>query len=186
MAEEFCVVKNERGKANVWRHFGSRKRKSDGTIVDGVAVCFTCHVVLKTGGGTTNLVNHLKRHHPHLLKTKDTKAVKHTSANPGGKIQQTLSAGLFNAPATKYPKDSPQAKAITEQIAIFLAMDLRPYSLVESTHFRRLVRALDPRYTIPSRKHFSDEAVPDLYNRTKAKVVRDLSKVEQVSKCSHS
>ena len=34
------IVKTTRAKADVWQHFGLKKRKSDFTIVDGVAVCF--------------------------------------------------------------------------------------------------------------------------------------------------
>ena len=30
--EEFIVVRNERGKANIWRHFGFKKRKTDNTL----------------------------------------------------------------------------------------------------------------------------------------------------------
>ena len=52
------MVKNEKGKAAVWKYFGSRKRNSDGKIIDGVAVCYTCKAVLKTGGGTTTLIGY--------------------------------------------------------------------------------------------------------------------------------
>ena len=31
--DEFIVVRNERGKANIWRHFGFKKRKTDNTPV---------------------------------------------------------------------------------------------------------------------------------------------------------
>ena len=30
--DEFIVVRNERGKANIWRHFGFNKRKTDNTL----------------------------------------------------------------------------------------------------------------------------------------------------------
>ena len=30
--DEFMVVRNERGKANIWRHFGFKKRKTDNTL----------------------------------------------------------------------------------------------------------------------------------------------------------
>ena len=30
--DEFTVVRNERGKANIWRHFGFKKRKTDSTL----------------------------------------------------------------------------------------------------------------------------------------------------------
>ena len=30
--DEFIVVRNERGKANMWRHFGFKKRKTDNIL----------------------------------------------------------------------------------------------------------------------------------------------------------
>ena len=65
MAEEDCtVVKNVRGKADVWRWFGLKKRKTDGQIEQNIAVCFHCGVSVKLAGGTSNLQTHIRRHHP--------------------------------------------------------------------------------------------------------------------------
>ena len=50
--EEYTTVANTKGKADVWRHFGLRKRKADGTIVEKTAVCLTCNTVVKTSGCT--------------------------------------------------------------------------------------------------------------------------------------
>ena len=36
--EEYTIVANTKGKADVWRHFGLRKRKADETIVEKTAV----------------------------------------------------------------------------------------------------------------------------------------------------
>ena len=48
MAEEdYTVVKNVRGKADVWRWFGLKKRKTDGHIEQNIAVCFDCGVSVK-------------------------------------------------------------------------------------------------------------------------------------------
>ena len=51
--EEFCVVKNEKGKAAVWKHFRSPLRNFDKKITDGMRVCYTLKAFLETGGGTT-------------------------------------------------------------------------------------------------------------------------------------
>ena len=65
MAEEdYTVVKNVRGKADVWRWFGLQKRKTDGHIEQNIAVCFDCGVSVKLAGGTSNLQTHIRRHHP--------------------------------------------------------------------------------------------------------------------------
>ena len=65
MAEEdYTVVKNVRGKADVWRWFGLKERKTDGRIEQNIAVCFDCGVSVKLAGGTSNLQTHIRRHHP--------------------------------------------------------------------------------------------------------------------------
>ena len=65
--EEYTTVANTKGKADVWRHFGLRKRKAGGTIVDKTAVYLTCNTVVKTSGCTTNMMTHIRRVHPQLL-----------------------------------------------------------------------------------------------------------------------
>ena len=50
--EEYTIVANTKGKADVWRHFGLRKRKADGTSVEKTVVCLTCNTVVKTSGCT--------------------------------------------------------------------------------------------------------------------------------------
>ena len=66
MEDDFVVMANMEGKADIWRHFGLKKRKHDGTILNKVAVCKTCNST-KTSGCTTNMTTHLKRYHPQLL-----------------------------------------------------------------------------------------------------------------------
>ena len=63
--QNYEIVPNPKGKADVWKHFGLKKRKQDGTIVENIAVCRHCDSVIIRGGGTTNLLTHIRRHHPH-------------------------------------------------------------------------------------------------------------------------
>ena len=116
--EEFSTVPYPKAKAAVWRHFGVRKRKADGSIVENVAVCLTCQSAIKTGGGTSNLTNHIRRHHPKLLSvmTPSTSTAGTSDASepaPPQQRQQTLLVA-FEAQAKKneYPANSPRAKGI--------------------------------------------------------------------------
>lgn len=189
---EYTVVPFSKAKAPIWKHFGVRKRKNDGSLVENIAVCLTCNSDVKTAGGTSNMSTHIKRHHPQLLTAQysnpSASQSEHTEQTPKTAkkqlFQQSLT-GAFQAQAKKkkYPTNSPRAKAITNQIALFLVKDLRPYKLVESTHFRSLIETLDDRFQVPSRKHFSGQAVPEMYERMKVKVSHQLQKAEQVSYC---
>ena len=201
MEDDFVVVANTKGKADIWCHFGLKKRKHDGTILDKVAVCKTCNSTIKTSGCTTNMTTHLRRYHPQLLSSGSIQA-KSTPKPPSTdqaaastasgvtqpasqqRRQQTLLAAFaaHEKKTTKYPPSSPRAKAITDQIARFLVKDLRPFSLVDSPHFRSLLATLDERYQSPSRNYFSETAIPVMYGEVKAQVLADLRKVEQVSR----
>lgn len=99
-----------------------------------------------------------------------------SNATGGVSTQQTIP----NILAAKYHAKSQKAIQITNSIATFIAKDLRPYSIVESQEFMALIKTLDPRYTVLSRKHFSDQIIPTMYNRVKNDFQRSLMQAEQV------
>ena len=56
--------------------------------------------------------------------------------------------------------------------------------MVENTGFRNIIYTLEPRYTIPPRRFFSDSALPKIYNEVETEVKESLSKAERVAlKC---
>ncbi len=54
-------------KAAVWKHFRFRKHDYEGTADKNIAICVICHADVKYCSNTTNLRNHLTRHHPEVL-----------------------------------------------------------------------------------------------------------------------
>ena len=88
---------------------------------------------------------------------------------------------IDNALKAKLPSASPRASSITKSIACFICKDLRPYSVVETEGFRRMLHTLEPRYDIPCRKYFTEKAIPELYAETKAKVENALQSAERVA-----
>ena len=150
MAEEdYTVVKkNVRGKADVWRWFGLKKRKTDGHIEQNIAVCFDCGVSVKLAGGTSSLQTHIRRHHPlkqavrsksvvqaeaptsqsTVTQVPSTSNIKTVSAENS---KQTIVMATFGATSSQkpYPAQSPQASEITKQLGRFLAKDMRLFLL---------------------------------------------------------
>ena len=192
----FTSLKNPRAKADIWKHFGVKKRKSDGSFVEpSFAFCLTCKSGIKLGGGTSNLQQHVCRHHPQLLSssvpkstrvlpsaaTSSTVTTEEPTASKQQRQQSVAEAFSSQAKKTKYLNNSVRAREITKQIATFLVKDLRPYSLVDSPHFRVLLAKLDDRYNPPSRTHFSEAVIPDMYLNVREKVLADIQKTEHVS-----
>ena len=81
----------------------------------------------------------------------------------------------------KYSWTSTWAK---QKITKFIVKDLRPYRIVESKEFSDVIKELDPRYTLPSRKQFAEVFVPEMYNSVRADVIAKISFANQVSKTS--
>lgn len=100
------------------------------------AVCSTCKVEVMRGGcrvksfNTTNLICHLKNHHPEVQKQwQEANAAnfsklgktKAAAAAAGSPIQQVLDQ----------TKDSAKARSITNKVMEMIALDNQPFSIVE-------------------------------------------------------
>lgn len=72
----------------------------------------------------------------------------------------------------------PKVIKTTQLITEMIALDIQPFSAVEDRGFRQLINFLEPRYTIPGRKYFSNVAIPKLYETTKKSVCELLCTVE--------
>ncbi|XP_073699819.1 E3 SUMO-protein ligase ZBED1-like [Garra rufa] len=77
--------------------------------------------------------------------------------------------------------ESQQTETATQAAAQEILLPKRggmiPVYAVEKGSFRDLVKVLDPRYVMPSRKHFSKVELPRLYNACRAQVEKDVRSV---------
>lgn len=80
-----------------------------------------------------------------------------------------------------FPTDSNKAKDITAAIGTFIAVDMRPYSVVENAGFKNMLNVIVPSYNIPSRAHFSQTVIPALCQKTKAQIENQLAKATVVA-----
>ena len=67
------LVENPKGESAAWRRF--LVKEVGGKIRTEDAVCRSCKATIKTGGGTSNLAQHLRRYHP----------LQHSLLSPKGK-----------------------------------------------------------------------------------------------------
>ena len=87
-----------------------------------------------------------------------------------------------------YNSSSKQAKEMNKVVAFFLAKDVQPYHTVErqgfkdvqSYHtverqgFKSMVSKLNPKYNLPSCKHFCEKEIPSLYTSVKSDISSEL------------
>ncbi|KAL7881094.1 hypothetical protein SRHO_G00033480 [Serrasalmus rhombeus] len=122
-----------------------------------------------TAANTSTMKRHLQHHHSTVLKS---------TAAPVKKTSQTT---LTNTFGPQLPQSSVRATAITRDIGVFIAADMRPFSVVENQGFRRLLHTLEPKYTIPSRTHFTRTVIPNLYEESKSKIVQILKDAASIA-----
>ena len=130
---------------------------------------------------------HIKRHHPSYSIDTDRKRKiddENQSLNCQVQLKKPVAVGqlsLFDSFRSRLSPTSQRAQLITKQIGTFIALDMRPFSVVENPGFQKLVNLLEPKYTIPSRTHFTNKVVPQLYDETKNLVLQDIAKATSLS-----
>ena len=86
------------------------------------------------------------------------------SSKKGERISSTqLKLSQSIEKSQKYTSTSPQGKEFDHAVADYIAKDAQPLSTVDRPGFMCMVTKLNPRYQLPSRKHFSNTEIPQLY-----------------------
>lgn len=78
------------------------------------------------------------------------------------------------------PLSEKRKRDITNKIAEFVALDMRPVHIVEGQGFKELMRALEPGYTVPKRETVM-HAVDAKYTSTRAEIYKLIQKCKAVS-----
>lgn len=76
--------------------------------------------------------------------------------------------------------DSPRAAALTRSLGEMIVRDLQPMSVVEDEGFQAFVKALDPRYKLPSRKKMTERYLVNMFDECKDKVRATLQNAPNV------
>ncbi|WAR09431.1 ZBED1-like protein [Mya arenaria] len=155
-------------RSKVWEYFGFRDGTSD---EDNKPTCKVCYAdILCKSGNTTNMSNHLKRKHCIDISSASS-ATSGPQSTPVGKPSANKSSNakipdMFNM-KQKLSTSNDRHKALTQATAAFIhvAMDMRPFSVVENKGFQYLMKIAEPRYCLPSRTFFCQHCTPRVKNR---------------------
>ena len=70
---------------------------------------------------------------------------------------------------------------LTNKVTRCIAKDILSICIVDKPGFKQILDSFDPRYQLPSRKHFSKTAIPALFNTTQLALASMLQEVKYFS-----
>ena len=151
----------------IWNHFGFNTNEK-GEITDkSKAVCKYCRAELKyQQGSTTNMQHHYNTYHL-------------ATSEPSSSSQPTI-ATAFGKPK-QYSLTSPRHHLLQGCAAEHLVCNLQPFSLVDSSSFKKLIFNLDPKFQLQSRNTYSNTVVPNMYTNVRKKVLEMLRPVDALA-----
>ena len=187
MADSSCIVPKKRVVSPVWGYCRLGVDDEGKIIDDGVAVCQRCNSdVRASGGNTSNLLSHLRTHHPsqymQVLQVQKAKAKENNkSLNASSSSTSQVSIPELFTKGPKYERSTRRWREITDLVTYCISKDMFPIYTMEKVGFRRLVETLDPRYEMPSAKYFSNIAIPALFEKTREWVVAEVTSARYYS-----
>lgn len=172
-SSEYLIPKKGNVSSVIWNWFGFVASDTEQTAPR----CKVCLAVATKGSCTTNLLQHLKQRHAAewerccSLRKEQDRGSPSTATTKQPSVLETFTNCI------PYDKKGARWKAITDAVAMYIAKDMVPIYTVEKPGFIHLLKVLDPRYVLPSRKYFSDVALPQLYNSTHQRIAAELDGV---------
>ena len=168
------VVPKKNTKSNAWLHFAILATE-DGKAIESELdrpVCKVCgkHILVKANN-TTNLFQHLRKHHRAVYAELGPRKQPKREASP---VQPMLGSVVMKS--ALYSSGSSQAKDLNRAVTYHITKDAMALSTINKPGFHLMVLKLNPRYQLPSRKHFSDNEIPRLYAEIRDNFVIPLVK----------
>ncbi|GFW43200.1 zinc finger BED domain-containing protein 1 [Trichonephila clavipes] len=201
------LLPKKKSKSRAWEHFGLPANESGQIVSEDIAVCKLCGSQFQQkSGSTSNLFGHLRLHHPLQFSEVSNKskvvtatvqyspfcaAVDESIDEPQPQSSMAVSkSNQFNFVDNHRHKrqkfmtdfqrlDDQASKRTTDSVTKFLVCTMQPYNLVDRKELINMVKVLNPRYSLPGRKHFTATAVPKLYNEVRDKIRQELSLINK-------
>lgn len=146
--------------------------------------CKLCGKNIKVGGGTSNMLAHLKRNHPQAT----VPVNQEEPESAGGNLRPSIPLPSHQEQPQKTSIQSKlnmtvgsNKKKIDEYLTLMIATDFQPYSIVEDSGFQKFVAALNPSYVLPTRQKIRYDLMPLLYTKAKSQLAALLQSTEYVA-----
>ena len=126
----------------------------------------------------TNLVQHLRKHNDEFKKYEKEKE---TNSLKESQTPKQLSLEEAEDRVRPWSVNDSHSQRVTCRLVEMVALDCQPFSIVEDCGFVRLLKEIEPCYTIPSRKYITETILPRIVKGVKDEVRKQLQSVERYS-----
>ena len=164
-SSDFELVSKKNTKALVWKYFGFEVDANGQPLSMEAPKCRLCYnnVAVKDSNAT-NLHSHLKHKHP------EEYSLVQRASEKGRKKEKAPDPNQPSLTATWDKQklllmSSREHKQLTKSVANCLAKDMLPLSTVDKPGFRAKLYKFNPRFQLPTRKHFTKVAIPSLVSQ---------------------
>ncbi|XP_018419629.1 PREDICTED: zinc finger BED domain-containing protein 1 [Nanorana parkeri] len=174
------LVAHPRAKSKVWKYFGF-DTNAEGCIMQWKKIyCRICMAQIAYSGNTSNLSYHLEKNHPdefcEFVKS-NTEQMREAFATAFSKLkpessQQVVQESLI----IKNPHNFDGKKQIEVSSAVvnLICEGMFPASILDEPTFKSLLKTLDPRFEIPSRKYICSRVLPEKYHTVKDVILKEM------------
>ncbi|XP_069493125.1 E3 SUMO-protein ligase ZBED1 [Ambystoma mexicanum] len=174
------LVSHPRAKSKVWKYFGF-DTNGEGCILQWKKIyCRICMSQIAYSGNTSNLSYHLEKNHPdefcEFVKS-NTEQMREAFAAAFLKLKPESSRQVFQDTLimkTNHCNESKKQQEITSAVTSLICEGLHPVSIVDEPTFKSLLKTVEPRYELPSRKYFCTKVIPDKYSAVRELVLKEL------------
>ena len=167
-----------RRKSPIWEYF-------EVTEDARFARCKACKMKISRGGqttktfNTTNLQHHLRTRHQDRSAAYE-RAIEEEKVKANDRKQTKASACFLQQSlldVRKWDINNSRAQRVHQLIAEMIALDSQPLSIVNYVGFTRLLRELEPRYSLPSRRYITETVLPKVYEEVRSGVRKQVDGV---------
>lgn len=92
--------------------------------------------------------------------------------------QPTIANYMLPSASQNYSATSKRRQEFDRKLAVFIAKDMRPPSIVEGKGFQGLMKFADPQYVLPSRRKVVRDLLPTLAREITSDLKKNLDKVK--------
>ncbi|XP_055082260.1 zinc finger BED domain-containing protein 4-like [Periophthalmus magnuspinnatus] len=151
----------------LWLHFTEP--------IPGRGKCAHCEQTVSMGAtagrnkNTTNLWKHLENHHSEVFREAKRSKEELSRAADASTTQNIIAQIVPKEPRSDKWKDTElKSKKIDKLIAEMCATDEQPFTVVSGRGFKRLIAALEPKYTVKSERFYRSDLLENLYKKVQS------------------